>query len=125
MSPAAPVGDAHRAAVAALSNGTRRAVILGTLAQRHPAYSQLKALAAVLADLCSAGTGCLTEGANAAGAHLAGAVPHRVAGGAPAVAAGLSARAMLESALKAYVLLGAVDPAADFAADGAGGETCG
>jgi NADH-quinone oxidoreductase subunit G len=115
--PAAPVGEIHRAAVSALSNGTRRAVILGTLAQRHPAYSQLKALAAVLADLCSAGTGCITEGANAAGAHLAGAVPHRVAGGAPAIAAGLSARAMLESALKAYVLLGAVDPAADFAAD--------
>jgi len=115
--PAAPVSDSHRAAVSALSNGTRRAVILGTLAQRHPAYSQLKAWAAVLADLCSAGIGCITEGGNAAGAHLAGAVPHRVAGGAPAVAAGLSARAMLESALKAYVLLGTVDPAADFAAD--------
>jgi NADH-quinone oxidoreductase subunit G len=114
---AAQVSDSHRAAVGALSNGTRRAVILGTLAQRHPAYSQLKALAALLADLCSAGSGCITEGANAAGAHLAGAVPHRVAGGAPAVAAGLSARAMLESALKAYVLLGAVDPAVDFAVD--------
>jgi NADH-quinone oxidoreductase subunit G len=115
--PAATVSDTHRAAVNALSNGTRRAVILGTLAQRHPAYSQLKALAAVLADLCSAGAGCITEGANAAGAHLAGAVPHRLAGGAPAVTAGLTARAMLESALKAYVVLGAVDPAADVAAD--------
>ena len=115
--PAATVSDSHRAAVSALSNGTRRAVILGTLAQRHPAYSQLKAWAAVLAEMCSAGIGCITEGANAAGAYLAGAVPHRMAGGAPAAAAGLSAQAMLESALKAYVLLGAVDPAADFAAD--------
>ncbi len=115
--PEATVNDTHRAAVNALSSGTRRAVILGTLAQRHPAYSQLKALAAVLANLCSAVTGCITEGANAAGAHLAGAVPHRLAGGAPALTAGLSARGMLESALKAYVLLGTVDPAADFAAD--------
>jgi NADH-quinone oxidoreductase subunit G len=114
---AGQVSDSHRAAVGALSNGTRRAVILGTLAQRHPAYSELKALAAVLAELCSADVGCMTEGANAAGAHLAGAVPHRVPGGAPAAAAGLSARAMLESALKAYVLLGAIDPAADFAVD--------
>ena len=113
----AKVEDAHRGVVAALSNGTRRAVILGTLAQRHPAYSELKALATVLAQMCSASLGCITEGANAAGAHLAGAVPHRLPGGAPAVTAGLSARAMMESALKAYVLFGAVDPAADFAVD--------
>ena len=113
----ARVEDTHRGVVAALSNGTRRAVILGTLAQRHPAYSELKALAAVLAQMCSASLGCITEGANAAGAHLAGAVPHRVPGGAPAGTAGLSARAMMESALKAYVLFGTVDPAADFAVD--------
>jgi NADH-quinone oxidoreductase subunit G len=115
--PAAEVKDAHQAVVGALMNGTRRAVILGTLAQRHPAYSTLKALAALLAQLCSASAGCITEGANAAGAYLAGAVPHRESGGAPAATVGLSARAMLESQLKAYVLFGAVDPAADIAAE--------
>jgi NADH-quinone oxidoreductase subunit G len=114
---AAAVGDSHRAAVAALMNGTRHAVILGTLAQRHPAYSQLKALAAMLAELCGASVGCITEGANAAGAYLAGAVPHREPGGAPAAAAGLSASAMLESALRAYVLFGGVDPASDLGLD--------
>jgi NADH-quinone oxidoreductase subunit G len=98
-------------------NGAKHAVILGTLAQRHPAYSQLKALAATLADLCDASVGCLTEGANSAGAYLAGAVPHRESGGAAVPAAGLSARGMLESALKAYVLFGAVDPACDFAVE--------
>jgi NADH-quinone oxidoreductase subunit G len=87
------------------------------LAQRHPAYSQLKALAAMLAELCGASVGTLTEGANAAGAYLAGAVPHREPGGAPASAVGLSARAMLESALKAYVLFGGVDPAGDLGVD--------
>ena len=114
---AAEVHDSHRGVAAALMNGSRHAVILGTLAQRHPAYSQLKALAATLAELCSAGVGCLTEGANSAGAYLAGAVPHRESGGSAATAAGLSARGMLESALKAYVLFGALDPACDFAAD--------
>jgi NADH-quinone oxidoreductase subunit G len=114
---AAEVNDSHRAVVGALMNGTRRAVILGTLAQRHPAYSELKALASMLAELCAASVGCITEGANAAGAYLAGAVPHREPGGAPAAAVGLSARAMLESALPAYVLFGGVDPASDFAVE--------
>jgi NADH-quinone oxidoreductase subunit G len=114
---AAEVTDSHRALVAALMNGTRRAVILGTLAQRHPAYSQLKAQAAMLAELCAASVGCVTEGANAAGAYLAGAVPHREPGGTAAAVVGLSARAMLESALAAYVLFGGVDPASDFGVD--------
>ncbi len=114
---AAAVNDSHRAAVGALMNGTRRAVILGTMAQRHPAYSQLKALAAMLAEFCGASVGCITEGANAAGAYLAGAVPHREPGGAPAATAGLSASAMLESPLKAYMLFGGVDPASDLGSD--------
>ena len=115
---AAEVNETHRAVVGALMNGTRRAVILGTLAQRHPGYSELKALSAMLAELCAAGVGCITEGANAAGAYLAGAVPHREPGGAPAATVGLSARAMLESALKAYVLFGSIDPASDLAIEG-------
>jgi NADH-quinone oxidoreductase subunit G len=113
----ATVTDAHRSLIAALSHGARRAVILGTLAQRHPAYSQLKALSAVLADLCAASVGCITEGANAAGAYLAGAVPHRNPGGAPVANAGLSARQMLDAPLKAYVLFGGIDPAQDLAVD--------
>jgi NADH-quinone oxidoreductase subunit G len=115
----ATVTDAHRSVIGALSHGARHAVILGTLAQRHPAYSQLKALSAVLADLCGASVGCITEGANAAGAYLAGAVPHRDPGGAPVGAAGLSARQMMEAPLKAYVLFGSIDPALDLAADAA------
>ena len=113
----ATVTDAHRSLIGALSHGARRAVILGTLAQRHPAYSQLKALSAVLADLCAASVGCITEGANAAGAYLAGAVPHREPGGAPVANAGLSARQMLDAPLKAYVLFGGIDPAQDLAVD--------
>jgi NADH-quinone oxidoreductase subunit G len=113
----AAVTDAHKSLIAAVSRGSRRAVIVGTLAQRHPAYSQIKALSAALADLCGASVGHLTEGPNAAGAYLAGAVPHREPGGAPLASAGLSARQMLESNLKAYVLFGGIDPAIDLALD--------
>jgi NADH-quinone oxidoreductase subunit G len=113
--PAAAVSESHRALAAALSTGTHRAVLLGTLAQRHPAYAQLKALAAQLAELTDAVSGMLTEGANAAGAYLSGAVPHRLPGAVPNPAPGLDARAMLETPRKGYVLLGGIDPAADFA----------
>ncbi len=114
--PAAEVTDAHRSLASALMHGARRAVILGCLAQRHPEYCAIKALSAILANLCGASLGLITEGANAAGAYLAGAVPHREPGGAPSAAAGLSARAMLESPLKAYVLFGGIDPANDLSA---------
>jgi NADH-quinone oxidoreductase subunit G len=113
--PQAAVGDVHRELAAALLNGTRRAVILGSLAQRHPAYAELKALAAMLAELAGATLGMITEGPNSAGAYLAGAVPHREPGGAASAAPGLGARAMLEASLKAYVLFGAIEPGADLA----------
>jgi NADH-quinone oxidoreductase subunit G len=112
---AATVNEGHRSLVAALTHGARHAIILGTLAQRHPAYAELKSLAALLATLSGASLGLITEGANAAGAYLAGAVPHREPGGAPSAAVGLSARAMLETGLKAYVLFGGIDPANDLA----------
>ncbi len=107
--------DEHRALAAALLHGKRRAVLLGALAQRHPAYAELKSTAAALADLAGARLGLITEGANAAGAYLAGAVPHRLPGGGADPAPGLSARAMLEKGMKAFVLLGAIDPAEDMA----------
>ncbi|MGA2189963.1 MAG: NADH-quinone oxidoreductase subunit NuoG [Steroidobacteraceae bacterium] len=113
--PAATVSDAHRALAAVLAAGTRRAVILGCLAQRHPQYAELKTLAGMLAQGTGASVGLLTEGPNAAGAYLAGAVPHRQPGGAPSTAPGLCARAMLESPRKAYVLFGGIDPASDLA----------
>ena len=116
----ATVTEAHKSLIAALSHGARHAVILGTLAQRHPAYSQLKALSTAIANLCGASVGCITEGPNAAGAYLAGAVPHRASGGAPVGAPGLSARQMLETWLKAYVLFGGIDPPNDLGVDASG-----
>jgi NADH-quinone oxidoreductase subunit G len=112
----ATVTDDHKSVAAVLAAGTRRAVLLGNLAQRHPAYSELKRLACLLASLTGARLALMTEGPNAAGAYLAGAVPHRQPGGMPARSPGLAARAMMDSALKAYVLFGGIDPALDLGA---------
>ena len=106
----AKVEDSHRAVLAALTSGEKRAIWLGALALRHPAYADLRALAAALADITGASLGILAEGGNAAGAYLAGAVPHREAAGRPAANVGLTAAGMLQSALKSYLLFGGVEP---------------
>jgi NADH-quinone oxidoreductase subunit G len=84
--------DAHRAAAQQLSDGSRRLILLGALAQRDPAFADLRLVAAALAELTGATLGYLPEGGNAVGACLAGALPHRGAGGRPVRAPGLPAR---------------------------------
>jgi len=105
--------DAQRAAAEALARKPGL-VLLGLIAQRHPRYSDIRALAAVLADLTGATLGFLSEGANAAGAALAGALPHRGLGGKPMSRVGRDAGAMIESPRAAYVLFG-VEPSKDIA----------
>jgi NADH-quinone oxidoreductase subunit G len=107
------IDDSHRAIAAALASGEQRAIWLGALAIRHPAFADLRALAAALAEITGASFGVLAEGGNAAGAYLAGAVPHREAGGKPAQTPGLAAAEMLRQSLKAYMLVGGVEPWAD------------
>ena len=115
----APVQDAHRAIAEQLAIGERRAIFLGALAMRHPAFADLRQLAAVLAELTGAKLGFLAEGANAAGATLAGLLPHRDAGGKTSIQSGKNARTMFESPLKGYVVFGGIEPAADLASEGA------
>ena len=110
---AAPAGAAHHAVAQALLAGEKRAVWLGALAARHPAFADLRALAAALAQICGATFGRIAEGGNAAGAYLAGAVPHRAAGMKALGAPGLSAGEMLTAPLRAYVLFGGVEPSSD------------
>jgi NADH-quinone oxidoreductase subunit G len=106
---AAKVEERHRAIAMALRGGERRAVWLGALALRHGAFADLRALAAALAGITGGTFGVLAEGSNAAGAYLAGAVPHRLAGGRASSAPGLSAWQMLQAPLSTYVLFG-VEP---------------
>ena len=112
------ISAAHRALAAALAHGERRALWLGALALRHPRFADLRALAAVLAETTGAALGILAEGANAAGAYLAGAVPHRAPGGGALAKSGLTAAEMLARPLQAYVLLGC-EPWLDAPASGA------
>ena len=79
---------------AALKGGERCGVFLGQIAMRHPDFAKLRQLAGKLAADNDARLGYFPEGANAVGAALAGALPHRAVGGTPVTEPGLSAGEM-------------------------------
>jgi NADH-quinone oxidoreductase subunit G len=108
----ADITDRHRNLVESLRSSQRKAIWLGALALRHPQYAALRAAAQALALATGASLGVLAEGGNAAGAHLAGVLPHRAAGGVARQHAGLNAGAMLSQSLGGY-LLWDVEPGAD------------
>jgi NADH-quinone oxidoreductase subunit G len=111
--------DEHRAIAQSLLEGERRLILLGALAQRDPAFADLKLVASAVAELTGATLGYLPEGGNAVGAHLAGVLPHRSIGGRAVQASGLNVADMLAAKLKSYIVLGAVEPQFDIAASGA------
>lgn len=81
-----------------LATGERKAVLLGNLAQHHPAWGDIHALASAIAQMSGATLGVLSEAANSVGAWVAG-----------AVASGkddLSFADMLDNPRKAYFVLG-------------------
>ena len=104
------VTERHRALARVLQSGEQRAVWLGALAIRDSRYAELRVLASAIAQCTGAQLGILAEGGNAAGAALAGALPHRAPGGANAAAIGQTAGEMLRSRLGAYLLVGALEP---------------
>jgi NADH-quinone oxidoreductase subunit G len=77
----AAVNDTHKAIAQQLNEAESATVLLGNIAQMHPQFSALRALAEDIAKQTNSRLGYLSDGANAAGAWLAGAVPHRGAGG--------------------------------------------
>jgi NADH-quinone oxidoreductase subunit G len=106
----APQSSPGSGASSAGSSGGARHVLLGALALRHSAYADVRALASAIASATGATFGVLAEGGNAAGAYLAGAVPHREAGAKAAGTVGLNASEMLKKPLGAYVLFGGIEP---------------
>ena len=108
----ATVTDTHRAIVEQLKGAQRKAIWLGALALRHPQYAALRKAARALAAATGASLGLLAEGGNAAGAYLAGVVPHRAAGGVVRSKPGKNAGQMLGTSLGAYLLWG-MEPVAD------------
>jgi NADH-quinone oxidoreductase subunit G len=109
---------AQRAIVESLSSA-RAAVVLGGIAMRHTRYAELRAAAAALAAETAATLGYLADGGNAAGAALAGALPHRLPGGRPDPEPGLDVAAMLASPLAACILFGGIEPEYDIGVPGA------
>ncbi len=105
----------HREMAERLKSAENSSVLLGSSAMLHPAFGNLCVLAAAVAEATGSTLGFLSDGANSAGAWLAGAIPHRRAGGATISEAGLHAQAMLESPRKAYLLMN-LDPEFDSAA---------
>lgn len=92
----------------------RSAILLGTIALNHPNAATLQVLCELISELmrgCSCGY--LSEGANSAGAWLAGAIPHRASVGG-VMTPGLDAKAMFDHSLHAYVLMG-LEPELDSA----------
>ncbi|AJE99437.1 NADH-quinone oxidoreductase subunit NuoG [Pandoraea apista] len=62
--------DTAKAIAASLVKGERRAILLGNAAVQHPQFSQLHAIAQVIADITGATLGFLTEGANTVGGYV-------------------------------------------------------
>lgn len=91
---------------ALLCGGKRPSILLGPLAMTHPQAAELRALAALVTDMAHAHMGYLPYG-SAASAWLAGVVPHRGPQGVARPVMGRSARAMLEGAMKGFLLVDA------------------
>ena len=77
------VDDIARKMAESLAGGETRAVFLGNMAQHHPSYSQIHALAQEVARLAGASFGVLGEAANSVGAVAVGAVPGAAPWGNP------------------------------------------
>ena len=71
----------------------------------HPQAALLRQLAHLITEMTGTTLGFLTEGVNAAGAWLAGAVPHRRGGGKLDAKIGLNARTVWQQNCKGYILL--------------------
>ena len=95
-----------------LKSGATSSVILGPVAIAHPEFASVRALASLISQLSASRMGYLPEGGNGAGAWLAGAVPHRQAGGQIVSASGKHLGEMLRGGVKAFLLLG-VEPELD------------
>jgi len=86
--------ESAKAIAASLAQAERKAIFIGNYAQQHPDYAAILSAAHETAKATGAIVGILPDGANAVGAHLAGA------------AAGLDARAMIGEPRAGYLVAG-------------------
>ncbi len=117
-SAAASVDEDQQRTVASLAKADSGLVLLGQMARRHPQFGLIQLLASRLAAATGVRLGHLTEGGNSAGACLAGALPHRGAGGARLNDPGQTIADMIATPLRGLMLVG-TEPERD-CADAAG-----
>jgi len=111
----ASVDESHKAVAEELKAAAEAATIfIGNIAAQHPQFSTLRALSHAIAKQTGATLAYLPEAANAAGAWLAGSVPHRFAGGAKANSVGANMTDMLASPKKALITFN-IEPEFDVA----------
>lgn len=101
------VTDKARAMAASLINNKPAAVFLGNLAQHHPQYADIHALAQHIAHITEAKFGILGEAANSVGAYIARAIPgHGAQGGVNlSPMPGVNAATIAAKSCQAYVLM--------------------
>lgn len=100
------VEDSHRDIAQQLTQAKQASILMGHDAHTHAGFSTIRALVQQIANLSGASFGYMTDGSNSTGAWLAGAVPHRNAGGSTTALKGKTLASMLESKLDGYLLLG-------------------
>ncbi len=88
-----------------LSKSNNAAIFVGSIAEQHPAYSTIRALALVIAQNTGAKFGFVGGAANTSGAWLAGLLPHRKEAGEATEKTGMTAAEMLNHPKKIYLLL--------------------
>jgi NADH-quinone oxidoreductase subunit G len=97
-----------------LQKSQSTSLLCGAIALNHPQASLIRWLMHYLGGLLKASVGLLTEGANGAGAYLAGLLPHRTVGGKSVETPGFDTAKMFEKPLKSYCLVG-FEPSLDVA----------
>jgi len=109
------IDDGHKAIAEELKTaGAAATIFIGNIAVQHPQFSILRALSHAIAKQTGATLAYLPEAANAAGAWLAGSVPHRFAGGSKANSAGANIVEMVASPRKALITFN-IEPEFDVA----------
>ena len=111
----AMVNDSHKAIAQQLNDAASATVLLGNAAHMHPELSAIRVVAEAIAKETNSVFGYLTDGCNAAGAWLAGAVPHRgTAGVTENVVTGKNIADICNEKLAACLLLN-IEPDTDSA----------
>jgi len=95
--------EVHQQIVNELVEGEQSCILLGVYVQEHPQAEVINWLAEQLAKVTDSKWGYMTQGCNAAGNKIAGAVPSHSEIGGPS-ALGKNAKQMLTESLKGYLI---------------------